>query len=119
MRRPQGLKPVPFRQGISGAKALRLFSFAFGTTEVVPCYTTGLRHAEKASRALFRIGGWAGLALVVLLAAGCGHKQKTAKRLPTAPPVTQPVTPATGETSSGSNTGRIPITELPDGGVSA
>jgi len=65
--------------------------------------------------------GWAALALLALVAAGCGHHHK---KLPppqqTAPPVVQPTpppppaAPAPGEAS-----GRIPITPLPPGGVSA
>jgi rare lipoprotein A len=61
--------------------------------------------------------GWAGLTVVLLLAVGCGHKQKTAKAPPTAPPVTQPAN-SEQPTSSGSSVARIPVTDVPAGGVS-
>jgi rare lipoprotein A len=68
-----------------------------------------------------RRAAWLALA-VVLLMAGCGHKQNVARTPATAPPVAQPTSAATSasttSSSSGSNTVRIPITELPEGGVS-
>ncbi|HEX3892902.1 MAG TPA: septal ring lytic transglycosylase RlpA family protein [Terracidiphilus sp.] len=57
----------------------------------------------------------AGVALMMaLLLAGCGHKQKTVKTPATAPTVAQPV----GATSESAPRARIPVTELPEGGVS-
>jgi rare lipoprotein A len=50
------------------------------------------------------------------LMAGCGHKQNVANAPATAPPVA--ATPSASTSASTSNTARIPITELPDGGVS-
>lgn len=63
-----------------------------------------------------RLGSSAGLVVVVLVAAGCGHKQNVARAPATAPPVAQPAGgyPA----AEASNTARIPITELPSGGIS-
>jgi len=66
--------------------------------------------------------GWAALALLVLVAAGCGHHHK--KQPPpqqTAPPVVQPVTPPppAAAPAPGVASGRIPVTPLPPGGVSA
>jgi rare lipoprotein A len=66
-----------------------------------------------------RLTAWAGLALAMLCASGCRHRQTTA-RLPapeTAPPVaavpdTYPAAP------SNISSGRIPITSVPPGGVS-
>ena len=55
------------------------------------------------------------LTVAVLLAAGCGHKQKTAKSAPTAPSVNQTENP---EQPSPGTSARIPVTEVPDGGVS-
>jgi len=63
-----------------------------------------------------RVDRWAGLMVVALLVAGCGHKQNVARAPATAPQVAQP-TPSV-PTSETSNAGRIPITGLPDGGVS-
>jgi rare lipoprotein A len=59
---------------------------------------------------------WGALTVAVLLAAGCGHKQKTAKSAPTAPSVNQTENPE--QPSSGSSAARIPVTEVPEGGVS-
>ena len=55
------------------------------------------------------------LTVAVLLAAGCGHKQKNAKSAPTAPSVNQTENP---EQPSPGTSARIPVTEVPDGGVS-
>lgn len=56
-----------------------------------------------------------GVAMVSLLAAGCGHKrQPYPQPTATAPPVTRPSYPAPPPA-----TGRIPITPLPEGGISA
>ncbi len=62
-----------------------------------------------------RRSAWVGLALAMLLVAGCRHKQKTAKGAATAPAVTQ--TGSAGQAAA-NGTARIPITELPAGGVS-
>ncbi len=59
----------------------------------------------------------AGVALTLLTVSGCGHRQTTA-RLPApeaAPPEVQPAPPVPPPVS----TGRIPITPVPRGGVSA
>jgi rare lipoprotein A len=57
----------------------------------------------------------AGLSLVTFLAAGCGHKrQPYPQPTATAPPVSRPSYPAPPPA-----TGRIPITPLPEGGISA
>jgi len=71
--------------------------------------------ADEARR-LGRVGS-AGLMVAVLLAAGCGHKQNVAKTRTTAPAIAQPAA-SEPTVSEASNRGRIPITELPDGGVS-
>lgn len=63
-----------------------------------------------------RQAGWAWLSVVVL-AAGCGHKQHTAKVSATAPPVERPSSESSASTS-GASSARIPVTELPDGGIS-
>ena len=64
------------------------------------------------------LAGWAGLTAIVFVV-GCGHKQNIARVPGTAPPVTQPTaSSATPASPEASNTGRIPITELPEGGVS-
>ena len=68
-----------------------------------------------------RAAGWAGLMLAVLTVAGCGHKQN-ARRVPvpaTAPPVTQPASPTRASESAPTvASSRIPVTEVPPGGVS-
>ena len=78
------------------------------------------------ARRSVRLASLAGVTAVILLAAGCGHKQKAAKTPATAPPVNQPRdkdlslgTPV-GQPSASSapGTARIPVTELPSGGVS-
>jgi len=70
---------------------------------------------DAATGARVRMHGWIGLTAAVLLAAGCAHKEKTAKAPPTAPAVTQPANP--GQPSEIS-VARIPVTEVPEGGVS-
>jgi rare lipoprotein A len=57
--------------------------------------------------------GWAALAVAAVVVAGCGHKQ-TARAPQTAPPVET----ASGATESAETMGRIPVTEVPEGGVS-
>jgi rare lipoprotein A len=72
-----------------------------------------------------RTAAWAGAALVLLGASGCGHHRTTA-RYPApqaAPPEVQPAQPRIpSETRSapepGVATGRIPITPVPAGGIS-
>ncbi len=64
-----------------------------------------------------RRAAWLALA-VVLLMAGCGHKQNVARAPATAPAVVQPANEPTATSSSNTAMARIPITELPDGGVS-
>ena len=82
---------------------------------------------EDGARRCVRFASLAGLTLVVALLAGCGHKQKAAKTPATAPPVSQPsdkdLSPGIpvnqpSVSSGSSDTGRIPVTELPSGGVS-
>ncbi len=62
------------------------------------------------------------LFLAATVAAGCGHKKAHLSAAPTPPPVyTSPASsepPATGRSDS-SAIGRIPVTPVPDGGVSA
>ena len=66
---------------------------------------------------------WAGLALVLLAASGCGHHRTTA-RYPApqaAPPQVQPAQPTYPDRSAPEPavaTGRIPVTRVPDGGIS-
>jgi rare lipoprotein A len=71
---------------------------------------------EGGARSCVRFASLAGMTLVVLLAAGCGHKKTVARTPATAPPVSQPLG-AAGSTET-SNTTRIPVTELPPGGIS-
>jgi rare lipoprotein A len=52
------------------------------------------------------------LTVAVLLAAGCGHKQKNAKSAPSVNQTENPEQPSPGTSA------RIPVTEVPDGGVS-
>jgi rare lipoprotein A len=73
---------------------------------------------DAATGARVRVSGWIGLTIVVLLAAGCGHKEKTAKAPQTAPAVTEPSNPEQTSASPGSSVARIPVTEVPEGGVS-
>src|ERR1700743_438661 len=68
---------------------------------------------EGRARRCVRFASLAGMTGVLLLAAGCGHKKKAAKAPQTAPPARQP-----SGSSGSSNTARIPVTELPDGGIS-
>ena len=63
----------------------------------------------------FQWSAWAGLALAAVLVAGCGHKQKVAKGPATAPVVSQA---GSTEQAPVNATARIPITEVPAGGVS-
>jgi rare lipoprotein A len=70
---------------------------------------------DAATGARVRMPGWIGLTAAVLLVAGCAHKEKTAKTPPTAPAVNQPANP--GQPSEIS-VARIPVTEVPEGGVS-
>lgn len=62
-----------------------------------------------------RFPAWAVVGLV-LLVAGCGHRQNVSRTPATAPQIAQPTTSYPPSTTS--NTARIPITELPEGGVS-
>jgi rare lipoprotein A len=65
---------------------------------------------------------WALFALAVLTAAGCGHHKKQAPPpQQTAPPVVQPAAPTQppAAPASGEASGRIPITPMPPGGISA
>lgn len=58
------------------------------------------------------------LLIAVMGAAGCGHKKKPPPPTATAPPVyAPPSNPAPAPAPSG--TGRIPITPVPEGGISA
>ena len=66
--------------------------------------------------------GWAGLAILAALAAGCGHHEKTqppaqatAPAYPTYPSEAPTVRPAMPSSSAGS--GPIPVTAVPPGGV--
>jgi rare lipoprotein A len=62
-----------------------------------------------------RTAGWAGLALALVFASGCGHHTKTVAQLPApqAAPPPQVYPPATRNLPA-----RIPITPVPPGGVS-
>jgi rare lipoprotein A len=61
-----------------------------------------------------RTAGWAALTLAAILAAGCGHRQQAAS----APPIAPPIAPASStESAPTSASGRIPVTELPPGGI--
>jgi rare lipoprotein A len=62
-----------------------------------------------------RCAGWVCLTAAVLLVAGCGHKQKTSRVPATAPAETPAGSP---EQAPANGAARIPITELPAGGVS-
>jgi rare lipoprotein A len=69
-----------------------------------------------------QLAGWAGLFLASLIVAGCGHKQNAARVPATAPPVqptnsTEPGAPT--EPAPTVSSGRIPVTDVPPGGVSA
>jgi rare lipoprotein A len=57
------------------------------------------------------------MTLTVVLVAGCGHKQNAAKAPATAPSIGQPSSEG-GGTSSGASSARIPVTEVPEGGIS-
>jgi rare lipoprotein A len=63
---------------------------------------------------------WAAAALAVLLVGGCGHKQQTVAAPATAPPA-QPANPpgisTPAEPASTLSSGRIPVTEVPAGGI--
>ena len=65
---------------------------------------------------------WAGLALLLISASGCGHRRTTAQYpVPqAAPPEVQPRYPSEAHPSPepGVATGRIPITPVPPGGIS-
>jgi rare lipoprotein A len=74
---------------------------------------------DAATGARVRMSGWIGLTTaVLLLVTGCSHKEKTAKAPATAPAVTEPGNPQQASASSGSSAARIPVTEVPEGGVS-
>ncbi len=60
---------------------------------------------------------WVGMTLIVVLGAGCGHKQNVAKAPATAPSIGQPSSEG-GGSSSGASSARIPVTEVPEGGIS-
>jgi len=62
-----------------------------------------------------RCAGRAYLLTALLLAAGCGHKQKTVKAPAKAPAVQEA---GSAEQTSTNGSARIPITEVPPGGVS-
>ncbi len=74
-------------------------------------------------RRVGRLSGWAGLTAAVLLVAGCGHHPNTTQwpQSQTAPPVEAPGSPAWPEASASPtiSSSRIPVTEVPDGGISA
>ncbi len=65
----------------------------------------------------------AGLAVVILLAAGCGHRQNAGKVPATAPAavpaVAQAASAGSGDADSGAASARIPVTEVPEGGINA
>jgi rare lipoprotein A len=81
-------------------------------------------NGEPASNPVRRLGLAAALAAVLAGAAGCGHHRVTAQQAPqaSAPSATASQTTAsTGAAGTGapvSNTGHIPITPVPPGGVS-
>jgi rare lipoprotein A len=63
------------------------------------------------------------LLLAVMAAAGCGHKKAAVSPAATAPPVYTPPSTSSEPTATARSeppaTGRIPVTPVPDGGVSA
>lgn len=65
-----------------------------------------------------RWSAWASLAVVLLLLAGCGHKRTTARVPATAPPATRSASSGEGSGESGASSARIPVTEVPEGGIS-
>jgi rare lipoprotein A len=70
-----------------------------------------------------RLTGWVGPTLAVVIAAGCSH-HRTTSQIPapeTAAPVTQPSYSERAEAppAPSVSSGRIPVTEIPAGGVSA
>lgn len=69
----------------------------------------------EGSPALHRRLVWIALASAALVLAGCGHK-RSARAPQTAPPVQAAASAAQGAQTEA--TGRIPVTEVPDGGVS-
>lgn len=64
----------------------------------------------------YRLASWVVLALALLVVSGCGHKHKVSRLPPaqTAPPVAAAPSP-----EPSTHLGRIPITPVPPGGVSA
>ena len=68
--------------------------------------------AKPPSRNALRIAYSLGLLSILVIAVGCGHKKQPVYAGPTAPPVTRP--PAATPPA----TGRIPVTPVPEGGIS-
>jgi len=68
-----------------------------------------------------RIGCLAGLLMAMMFAAGCGHKKARGTPTATAPPVYAPPrsTSPSRPPAEPSATGRIPVTRVPEGGISA
>ena len=68
-----------------------------------------------------RTGWLAGLLIVSIATAGCGHKKTRATSTATAPPVYAPPPSASPSRppSEPPSTGRIPVTRVPEGGISA
>lgn len=67
-----------------------------------------------------RNGCLVGLSMAVMIAAGCGHKKSRVSPTATAPPVYAPSRPAPSRPSAEPPArGSIPITPLPEGGISA
>jgi len=78
--------------------------------------TGALAHLEAR-----RLAAWAGLALALIAASGCGHKHSVS-RLPApeaAPPPAQVHAPSYPASSAAQLPAHIPITPVPPGGVSA
>jgi rare lipoprotein A len=67
----------------------------------------------------FRIGWLVGLLMVVMVAAGCGHKKARVTPTATAPPVYTPPAPTRRPSAEPPATGGIPVTRVPEGGISS
>jgi rare lipoprotein A len=66
-----------------------------------------------------RIAWLVGLWMVVMVAAGCGHKKARVPPTATAPPVYTPPTPTRRPSAEPPATGGIPVTRVPEGGISS
>lgn len=66
-----------------------------------------------------RIGSLVALLVVAMVAAGCGHKKPRATPTATAPPVYNPPAPPRRPPAEPPARGSIPVTPVPEGGISA